>query len=917
PHGGGHRSSVHASWEAEGYDDPNDFRPSVPVEQDALESLMESDAGFAFSGETAALDEDDGRLRPYVDEAPAPPVSSGAKAPRGRVARSLAHDVALNDKRSLRGDERIHEQVTGKARSSEIASRRGSPPDRTSWITLMLGDSRRQRWIRGTVAVGIVMLALAGGFLFRYLRLGHQVERKRTAATSILRQGNMSDYVKAAQQYEDIIKSRRDKKGAWLVRARIRAAMAFEFGSRGAEGGTEDTEGGLDSAVGGTLAIYHMLADGKLDEADVLAFRLRNTFRRNALLHYLAGRILLLKENAEAAETQLLRATELEGRDAVYWRAYGDALVAQGHEEKAQKAYARALVINSNHVATKISQARLFLRRGKLSKASDLIQELTEGRYHAACSRGQRGWSYALLARLRVKEGKIARARAAVDRAQGSAPLRDATFYDALADVLIDAFAPGAAESLVNRSYELMPGRPHPIVAKARIYLRQGRILGAWKVLKGSKVHVSSAFKARILLRLGRLTDAERHVRNALKRAPNSLDARLVQAELLRAQGKLDDAENKLRTLIARNSDDARLLTALGEVLLRKKRFESARAQFQLAVKASPTALEAKCRLADVLVYQGKYEKAHELLIQESSKNPWYVPIIRRVAELDFGEMDLKEAEKNFNAVIKASPGDARARLGLVHVRTIRRRFAQAADELKKVRVAPRGALELAQGRLALEQGDLKRAREKLKVARRELPGETEPWLLSVHGYVLANDLKAAEKLTREMERRFPSHPVLFEMRGWVALSRGKARQAADAFRAAVKRVDGTLTMPKDLARLWVRLGRAQYSNSKVEKALASFRKAKVICKGCPEPYFREGLALDELGRGRQAIGALEKARSLAPERRQVYSELGKIYANDGQKAKALEMYKKYLSMNPPEDLAEEARRSVKDLNSL
>ncbi|PID38058.1 MAG: hypothetical protein CSB49_07565 [Proteobacteria bacterium] len=902
----------------------------MAVEPDSQAIALESHEGPQH---TAALDRDDGRLLPYVDSKQGTvetspggscglrsPSSSGDKPKRGdRRAVGGARDLSPAELSPAElSPAELHQQLTSEARIARRAARR-AVRERTSWVTLMLGDPGRQRWMRGAIVTGIVVLALAGGFLFRYLRIGHAVGRKRTDAASLLRRGNLGDYVQAAQKFDDIVRSQRDKTRAWLSRVCINAAIPFEFGDPDPRPiGNADSVTGVDTPEKAAIEIYRKLAQGDLERAATVANQLRVRYPKGARVHYLSGRILLLQGSSEAAATRLERAIALDEGHALYHRSLGDALAARGRAEKAETEYARALKINPNHVATHVSRAKLLLARRELDDAERLLRELVSGKYKRFAARGQLGWGYALQARLAAARGEVELVRELVERARSHAPEEDATFYDTLADVSIAAFALGDAERYAQRSEELMRGRPHPGLAKARIYLRQGRVQAASRALpKRPRAAVSSLLLARIMLRMRRLADARRYAKRALSGAPESVEANLVMAKVLAAEGRLIDAQDKLSGLLAHRDRDARVLTALGEVLLKRKRVDDAQRRFEQAIRADNTALEAKLRLADVLLVQGKFHEAHATLFEAHKRHSWYVPILRRLAELDLGQRKLGEARKNFDLVLGLVKKDARAQLGIVKVLTLQLRFEQATKLLGQVRGATPGALELAEGRLALAKGEGESAAGKLKKATVPLAQEPEPWLLLVRVRVFNNELGEAESLAREMERRFGKrHPAPWEARGLVAYGRGKLRPAVAAYRKALESAEGALLMPIDLARLNVKLGRIIQDQGNTEEALTYYRRAKQLCPSCPEPVLNEGLALDELGKKDAALAALSVAKRLAPRMQRVYLELAKIYAAVDKRSLAIKMYEMYVSLDPPAELKQQARTEIENLKA-
>ena len=888
--------------------------PSLPLpamDTPAPEWVDDSGPLSQFTGAplrgTAELDgQEDERFLPFAPADKRGTGETAAASPRPRRRKPLPAGASPF--------EDISDAPVGSARSRRGRAARPIPQDRTSWITLILGDPGRQRWTRSSVALGIVLLALAGGFVFRYLRIGQQLERKESEAAELLRQGNIGSYRLAARRYDEIARGQRESGSARWLALSIQLTIPFEFGDvNPLVGATESPGGGGVTAV--TIRILRQLSAGRLKDAEKLAFDARKVHPESGRVHYLAGRIALFGGHYGQALAHLERARRLSPDDCLLLAALGDAHLALGALDPALASYERALSQNGRNVRALLGKARQGIAAGGRAEADILLTEITEGRYREFASRGQRGWAFALRAKIRAREGEVEVAKGLIDQAYSNAPVLDPLFYETLAETQMRSFRLGAAERSVARAIELMPGRPQPTLLRAQIFLLQGRAQSALKALdsagSANQQDAAQLLRTRVLLRLGRVADA-RKVLSGGKSRRQGVKWELLEAEVALAEGQLEQAEAKLRALLARRRRDPHLWTALGDVQLRRGQLDLAERSYKKAISSDNSALGAKLKLADVYLRKGATALAVRSLVEEARKNRWYVPITRRLAELDLGSGRLAEAKTALAAVLEALPSDATARLTLVRVLTMQRDFERAADELKKVAGASPSRLALARGRLALRQGQAAEAVAALRAASKEGGPAVLSLLAQAHEY--SGDLAAANAVVAELRGRYPKAPETLEAEARALLAAAQPARAVAVLKTAIARLSAAPRLPRYHAQLYVLLGRALQDAGQTKSALTYYGHAKDVCKSCPNPSYRLALALDELGQQGQALNVLAEAIRLAPWMPEYHYELGRMHADAERRSEAIQAFRVALSLKPSASLRKDIERAQAEL---
>jgi tetratricopeptide (TPR) repeat protein len=96
-------------------------------------------------------------------------------------------------------------------------------------------------------------------------------------------------------------------------------------------------------------------------------------------------------------------------------------------------------------------------------------------------------------------------------------------------------------------------------------------------------------------------------------------------------------------------------------------------------------------------------------------------------------------------------------------------------------------------------------------------------------------------------------------------------------------------------------LGLARFAGpAEAERAIADFERAATLSPGTAELHYRLGLALLESERYGRAMGPLERAHQLSPERRDVLLPLAKARARAGDRPGAVDALRRLVESGPP-----------------
>jgi Flp pilus assembly protein TadD len=308
---------------------------------------------------------------------------------------------------------------------------------------------------------------------------------------------------------------------------------------------------------------------------------------------------------------------------------------------------------------------------------------------------------------------------------------------------------------------------------------------------------------AEVLLKQGRVEEAEYEIEAALRLDPLHAPARLLRARLAASRGQLEQARADLQAAIVAQPDDpdgyrdlVRLFLAIGDV-------DAAEGPAQ--------------RLADRLrTLQARPEEDSDAMVaadrlRESATQTW-VELGRWCAQHDRDDA----AQRAFASARAISPSDLEALAAEGAWLESKRRFAEARERyLRMLAQRPDGPEILAAlARLALNDGDLDavtaHAQKLMSMAANTAPWDGKPGagdddrrdlasaLLRVAVPMMgAHRSGEAQTALEAALRLYPDHPELSFYRALAMAQRGKPREAAAAFEALEKRLlSGTDAQP-------------------------------------------------------------------------------------------------------------------------
>jgi tetratricopeptide (TPR) repeat protein len=363
----------------------------------------------------------------------------------------------------------------------------------------------------------------------------------------------------------------------------------------------------------------------------------------------------------------------------------------------------------------------------------------------------------------------------------------------------------------------------------------------------------------------GRLREAEGIYRQILNAEPNSAHALHLLGVLASQMGQGEASLNYIRRAITLNPTAAQYHASLGAALATLGRTQEAIDIYHRALVLQPDLLDAHVNLGAALMKMGKFELAVESL----------------QSAIKIGPENFKLLDSLGSALSQAGHQEQAVET-LRKALTLRSDFAPTHLTLGNALMKLNRATEaIAEYRAALA------TRPEYPEAMRNLSG-----LLSQTGSV-----DEAIDLARRSISLQPDSP-----HAWYNL--GRALHCQNRFDEAADALSRAIALDPRFPQAYSELGEVLLRMKAPDKAIDTFNQSLAI-----EPnavlHYRIAIALLQQGKREEAIAACLKAESLGFADQNLFNTLGTIHHQLGQIDKAIEYFKKALSIQPDFPLAQ------------
>jgi len=333
--------------------------------------------------------------------------------------------------------------------------------------------------------------------------------------------------------------------------------------------------------------------------------------------------------------------------------------------------------------------------------------------------------------------------------------------------------------------------------------------------------------------------------------------------------GSLRNAEQIYQTALSINPDDPEAMAQLGEIYEKQNREDLAMEHLSQAIEVDEGNIAARSKLADIYLKHNRDDLALTELEKASSYQPNNPQIHRRLGDLYLNSKQVDKALLHYEKTVEMDPTSAEMHHKLASLYKSKEYSLLSINEFKKaVALEPYrpdfredlGMAFYSQSRVEEAISEMHKAAtlDSTKIEYQKALGimyeETEQYDLAVKSFQKAIELSPRDSLAQGMLGRIYSKQGMTSM--------------------AIYQYQKALHLNPDSHLFHIYLGKALSQQGRVNEAVTAFRRAIELAPG------------GETSRGSRVLG-------------RAYADLGRVYLEQGDTRKALDVLKSAESNNP------------------
>jgi tetratricopeptide (TPR) repeat protein len=431
------------------------------------------------------------------------------------------------------------------------------------------------------------------------------------------------------------------------------------------------------------------------------------------------------------------------------------------------------------------------------------------------------------------------------------------------------------AELILNRALKLQPDSPEGLYLLAQVYSEERRAVDALDLLV-----------------------------RAHKLAPQNTDVIFLMARVSMTQNYFEDAIPLLQSGIKIAPQRPDLHAALGESYFMSGKTELAVQEFQTLIQLDPSA-RSYAFMGLSYRHLGRFDEAKKYFQKGLDLDPRNTSCLFNMGYIEERQGNAAGAEALFQKTLRENPDFAEALLELANLRIASRKFAEAADLLRKYvkvsREPSSGYYKLAMVERSLHQTQAA-ARDLSVFQTLSKDAATGPYPYEhLFDYLdnrakLAPRARAQEDLTQltEQIQKHPDQPENLYLLAEAYLKLGKLDQARQAIAQLDQLSSGDYRTQAGIGVLLARYRLYDDAIQHFQSALTANPTSDAVKFDLTDAYFRKGM-YDQ---------ALETAQTVSPQGRDdtFLALLGDIYAHLGDSDRASEIFRDAIARNPDND---------------
>jgi len=654
--------------------------------------------------------------------------------------------------------------------------------------------------------------------------------------------------------------------------------------------------------AGAVLLLSNQFADAKVRAEHALKLSPRNPGALTLLGNALAG-----LNDTEGALNRLNEAIMADPGQGPLYANLGVLQLARGDRQMAEASFKRAVHATPQRAEPRVALAHFYRSQGRDTEAEAILREAVEVDPKSVQVNSN-------LAELYIRTGRVLEAEA---------PLK------AIAEVRQDP-----ASQFVLADY----------YSRTRRSPQAAAILDKLATTKET-YGLAKARLAAIDYTQGRAGEAHKILDELLTREPHNRLGLLLKGRLLLIEKKHDESMAMAKRAYAADperSADAHFL--MGQIYLAMGRTEEATDELKQVLKLEPRALTAQIVLARLYSLKGDKQAALQFAQQAVVAAPDDPEARLTFVKMIVAAGDLDRAGREMRMLLAQFPKSSAVHVQAGALHLARRELQAARLEFATALELDSASPDALAGLVALDLSakDARSALGRVETRLGAAPDDARAWLLAARAYAIVGDAAQAQQAVRRTLALDATNLEAFAMLGDLYAMQGDLAKALQQFEAWAGREPKSIPAHTMVALTLEKLNRIDEAKKKYEKILEIDSHAAVAANNlawlhaqndgnldlatdlaqmaksqAPDhPAFNDtlGWIYYKKNLAEQSIPLFQQALEKDPDNALTHFHLGMAYAKLGEDSKAIATLKKALALDPKMSAADEARKTLNEL---
>jgi len=642
-----------------------------------------------------------------------------------------------------------------------------------------------------------------------------------------------------------------------------------------------------------------LLKEGGVAEAKALVQDFLRSNSSSVDGYNLLGIICSGEQNYGCALEAFQHALQLNPASTKTHTNLGNLYASARQTDLAEKQFRKALALAPSDAQANYNLALLLLAGGKASAAIPLLQ-----RVHPVTVESKMNLMRAYLRANRTAEGL------SLGKRLSAASNSDVQRHFTLGVLLAAEKQYKTAELELQKADSLQPGTFEILYNLGQVYLNSADFSKAELVLRRALLLKPESSDAMYLLAQAldeesRPVDALDLLARAHKIAPENADILFLLARVSMSQNFYEDAIPLLQSGIRVAPGRVDLHAALGESYFMSGKADKAIEEFKILVDMDPSA-RSYTFMGLSYRHLGRFDEARKYFEEGLKRDPNNAACLFNIGFIEERQGNTAAADEKLQQALRSNPNFSDALLELANLRTKDKKYAEAADLLRRyVKVAR----DPAPGYYKLAM--LERSLHQMDAAQRDLQvfqtlsknSNTGPYPFQHLFDYLDNRSKLSERERTQLDvteltaqiKKNPGQPQDLYLLAEGYLKLGKRQEALEAISALDQVSSGDYRTQTGTGVLLARY-------HLYDEAISHFQTALHANSGSDEIKFDLANAYLRKGSYAEALQAVQTISSAAQKDDTCLSLLGDIYAHLGENARSVEIFRDAIARNPDND---------------